>query len=70
MHTVIKITGDDVPLGGFLICADPRTGQGRPISDPILDQLLTDLSKAYPMASTTRVCGLDVVTDVVSEPGA
>jgi hypothetical protein len=60
MHTVIKITGDDVPAGGLLIGADTET-------DPALDQLIHDLQTAYPRAHHCVIRGMDVVTDVAGD---
>jgi hypothetical protein len=54
MHTVILISGDDVPAGGFVVGAD----------HPALDQLIHDLRQAYPRANHRVISGLDVVTDV------
>lgn len=59
MHTLIKVTGDDMPAGGFLIGANS--------SDPHIEQLIRDLRLAYPKARTQRITGMDVVTDVVGD---
>jgi hypothetical protein len=56
MHTVILISGDDVPAGGFVVGADQN--------NPALDQLIHDLRQAYPRANHRVISGLDVVTDV------
>jgi hypothetical protein len=59
MHTLIKITGDDMPAGGLLIGSDTDT-------DPAIERLVHDLRLAYPKAKACVVRGMDVVTDVVS----
>lgn len=58
MHTLIMISGDDVPAGGFVVGADD--------ANPALDQLIHDLRQAYPRATHRVISGMDVVTNDVA----